>query len=68
MTKTEAADIIGTDVLVWSRQTGAPITRSLVEARMWEMGGGHLGGRKKEAVDTGVSGRTVLVYAKRNAL
>lgn len=37
MTKMEAAEIVATNVIAWSRKTGHAITKDLVEARMSEM-------------------------------
>jgi hypothetical protein len=52
MTKTEARDIIVTDVRVWARKAGKPATKSLVEERISELGGqGYVGTLKHAAAN-----------------
>lgn len=66
MTKTEAAEIIATDVRVFARQYGIEITKDLVEARLSEAR--HMGGLKATAAATAPAWRTVLRAATRHAL
>lgn len=66
MTKTEAADIIATDVVVWARQHDRVIDKDLVELRMSELGGyAYRGTWKGLAVKVGPSRRTVLRLATK---
>lgn len=51
MTKTEAAETIALDVVVFARRNSLEITKTLVEERMSEARGGHLGGFVKQAAD-----------------
>lgn len=62
MTKTEAAEIIATDVRVEARRYGVPISKSLVEERLSEAQ--HLGGAKAKAARVAPSWRTVLRLAR----
>lgn len=68
MTKTEAAEILATDVRVWARRTGKPITKDMVEERLSELGCGapqHAGTVKEQAALTAPSWRTILKEATR---
>lgn len=71
MTKTEAAEILATDVRVWARRTGTAITKDLVEARLSELGCGapcYAGSYKEQAALTAPSWRTILRAATRYPL
>lgn len=43
MTRTEAAETIALHVVVWSRKTGQPVTKTMVEEILSEYRGGHRG-------------------------
>lgn len=71
MSKTQAAEILATDVRVWARKAGVPVTKSLVEERMSELGCGapqYAGTLKEQAALTRPSWRTILRAATKYPL
>ncbi|MBN7333080.1 hypothetical protein [Mycobacteroides abscessus] len=71
MTKTEAADILATDVLAYARQHDKPITKDLIELRMSEIAGSrgcpnhYEGSYKWHAVNAKPPWRNVLRLAQK---
>jgi hypothetical protein len=65
MNKTEAAEIVATNVLVWARKTGHAVTKELVEARMSEMRVTATPGTYAHTAAHLANWRTTLAAAKR---
>ncbi|AJK27395.1 hypothetical protein PBI_KRATIO_66 [Mycobacterium phage Kratio] len=65
MTKTEAAEIVANEVLVWARSNGATPTKSLVEARISELRVTATPGTYLHTASLTANWRTTLAVAKR---
>jgi hypothetical protein len=66
MTKTEAAEIIATDAIVWARNNGrTEVTKLLIEERMSELRGPNYAGTRKATAAWATNWRTALRIATR---